>query len=123
MLEEFIFADVGGDHFLDLALLEQHADAEIVDASIVADDGEVLRAFAPDSSDQVLRDATEPEAAHEDGSAIVELLNGGVRGGDAFVHTVLRSVRGSLLHPALEREAARRAAMKWSTSEAAQELV
>src|SRR2546421_3511144 len=98
LLEELVFTDVGGDHFFDLAPLEQQADAEIVDAGVVADDGQVLYTFAADSSDEVFWDATQTEAAHEDGCAVVDLLNGGVGGGDAFVHTVLRSVRGSLLH-------------------------
>src|SRR6267378_6874531 len=78
LLKEFVFADVGGDHFLDLALLEQHANAEIVDAGVVADDGEVFRAFAADGGDKVFRDATEAEATHEDGGAVGEVGDGGV---------------------------------------------
>src|SRR6267378_5049934 len=94
LLEEFVFADVRGDHFLDLALLEQEADAEIVDAGVVADDGEVFRPFAADGGDKILRDATEAEAAHEDGGAVDEVGDGGVGGGGAFVHLVLRRARG-----------------------------
>src|SRR6267378_899378 len=109
MLEEFVFADVSRDHLLDLALLQQYADAETIHAGVVADDSEVLRALALDRGDEVFRDAGEAEAAHKDGGTVVDLLNGGVGGGDSFVHSVLRSVRGSLLHSVLEREAARRA--------------
>ena len=32
LLESFVFADVAGDHFLDLLVLQQQADAVIVDA-------------------------------------------------------------------------------------------
>ena len=86
LLEEFVLAHIGGDHLLDLALLEQQADAKIIDAGVVADDGEVLRALAADGSDQVFRDAAEAEAAHQNGRAVGELGNGGVGGSDAFVH-------------------------------------
>src|SRR6267378_1595112 len=90
LLEEFVFADVRGDHFLDLALLEQKANAEIVDARVVADDGELLGAFAADGGDEIFRDAAETEAAHENSGAVRQLLDGRVSRGDAFVHTVSR---------------------------------
>ena len=86
MLEEFVFTDVGGDHFLDLALLEQHANAEIVDAGVIADDGQVFRAFAADRGDEAFWDAAEAEATHEDGGAVGELGDGRVGGRDALVH-------------------------------------
>jgi len=35
LLEQFVFADVGRNHFLDLALFEQNANAEAVDAGVV----------------------------------------------------------------------------------------
>ena len=41
-LEFLVLADIGRDHLLDLARLEQHAEAEAVDAGIVGDGGEVL---------------------------------------------------------------------------------
>src|SRR6267154_1465250 len=107
LLEEFILSNVGGDHLLDLALLEQHANPEIVDAGVVADDGEVFRAFPADGSDEVFRDAAEAETTHKDGRSVVDLLYGSVGGGDTFVHSMLRSVRRSLLHPVLEQEAVR----------------
>ena len=40
------------------------ADAEVVDAGVVADNGEIFCAFAADRGDQVLGDAAEAEAAH-----------------------------------------------------------
>src|SRR5256885_6592557 len=51
-----------------------YADAEIVDTGIIADDGEVLRAFAADGGDEVFRDAAEAESAHEDRGAVVDFL-------------------------------------------------
>src|SRR5882724_3826061 len=94
LLEQFVFADVRGNHFFHLALLEQHADAEIIDTSVIADDGEVLGAFAANGGDQILRNAAETEATHEDDGAVGEVGDGGVGGGDAFVHSVLRGARG-----------------------------
>src|SRR6266568_5594861 len=104
LLEEFVLADVGGDHFFDLALLEKQADAEVVYARVVAHDGELFCAFAANGGDEIFRDAAEAEAAHENGRAVGELFDGGVGGSDAFIHSMLRSDRGSLLHPALEPE-------------------
>ena len=104
LLEEFVFPDISGDHFLDLALLEQHANPKIIDPRVVAHDGQVLRAFPADSRDKVFRDAAEAEAAHEYRGAVAEFFNSDVSRGDAFVHSVLRTVRGSLLHPAQESE-------------------
>jgi hypothetical protein len=46
-----------------LAGLQQDAEAFVVDASIVADDGEAFDARVPDRFDQRLRDAAEAEAA------------------------------------------------------------
>jgi len=78
LLKEFVFTDVGGDHFLDLAVLKQEADAETVDASVVADYGQVFGAFAADGVDEIFRDAAEAETAHEDGGAVGEVGDGGV---------------------------------------------
>src|SRR6266446_1066857 len=104
LLEEFVFPDVSRNHLLDLALLQQHANAEIVDSRVVADDGEILRAFPANGGDQVLWNAAESEAAHKNRCAIADFFNSHVSRGDAFVHSVLRSVRGSLLHPVQESE-------------------
>src|SRR6266852_1098483 len=86
LLEEFVFAHVGGNHFLHLALLEKQADAEVVYARVVANDGEVFCAFAANGGDEIFRDAAQTEAAHENGRAVGELFDGGVGGNDAFVH-------------------------------------
>src|SRR5437879_2032892 len=104
LLEEFVFADVSGDHLFRLPLLEQQADAEIIDSRVIADDGQVLRAFAANSRDKVFRDAAEAEAAHENRGAVAEFFNSDVSRGDSLVHSMLRSVRSSLLHPVWESE-------------------
>jgi len=66
---------------------------EIVDPGVVADDGQVFRALAADGDDEILRDAAEAEAAHEDGGTVGEFGDGGVGGGDAFVHTSVPGVQ------------------------------
>ena len=42
----------------------------VVDAGVVADDGQVARAAGAQRRDQVLRDPAQPEAAHHDGRAV-----------------------------------------------------
>src|SRR5437899_9546475 len=86
LLEEFVLSHVGGDHFLDLALLEEQADPEIVDAGVVADDGEVFGSLAPDGGDEIFRDAAKTEAAHENGGPVFKVRNAGVSRGAAFVN-------------------------------------
>ena len=110
MLEEFVFADVGGDHFFDLAILEEKADAEVVDAGVVADDGEIFGAFAADGSDQIFGDAAEAEAAHEDGGAVGEIGDGGVGAEMRLSMRLSGAVYRSCAKPGKwEREAWRRA--------------
>ena len=78
MLEQFVFTYVSGNHLFDLTLLEQQTDAEVIDAGVVADDGQVFGAFATDRGDQVFGDAAKAEAAHQDGGAVLEIFDGGV---------------------------------------------
>jgi len=91
LLEEFVFADVGGDHFLDLALFEQDADAEAVHAGVVGDDGEIFRTFALDGSNEIFGDAAKAKAAHEDGHAVFKIGDGSIGGSDALVHGLFLS--------------------------------
>ena len=65
-LELLVLADVGRDHLPHLARAQQDADAEVVDAGIVADDREVARAARVQRLDQVLGDPAQAEAAHQD---------------------------------------------------------
>ena len=63
-LELLVLADVGRDHLPDLPRLEQDADAEIVDAGVVADDGQVAscrgRAAPRSGSRECRRDRSRP---------------------------------------------------------------
>ena len=64
--EGLVLADIGRDHLPDLARLQQHAQADIVDAGIVGDHGQALDAAVPDRLDQSFRNAAKAEAAGHD---------------------------------------------------------
>src|SRR5271168_280063 len=108
LLEKFVLTHIGRNHFLNLPLLQQHADAEIIHARIIADNGEFPCSFAPHRLDKVFRNAAKAEATHQNRGAVLQFFDRGVSRGNALVHALLQSVRGSLLHPASQREAARR---------------
>ena len=74
-----VFANIGGDHFADLAGLQQDAQAAIIDAGVVADANEVLGAGCADGLDQDLGDAAEAEAAGHDGHAVMQQAGEGLR--------------------------------------------
>lgn len=57
-----IFAYIGGDHTLDLLLGQQESQAKVVHSCIVAHYRQVLHLGLQQSSNQVLRDATETKA-------------------------------------------------------------
>ena len=91
-LELLVLADVAGDHLLDLARFEQHAEAEAVDAGVVGDDGEVLDPRVAQGFDQRLGNAAQPEAAHGEQLAVAD--DAGERRGGA---------REDLVHGELQR--------------------
>ncbi|MDT4841579.1 hypothetical protein FQZ97_754390 [compost metagenome] len=76
LLEQGVFANVGGDHLADLAVFEQHAEAETIDAAVVGDHGEALGATAADLGDQVLGDATDAETTGQDGHVVSQPVQG-----------------------------------------------
>jgi len=78
-LELPVLADVGRDHLADLASLEQHADAEIVDPGVIADDREIPGPACAQGCDQVLGNAAEPESTHHDAGPVGD-EGDGVRG-------------------------------------------
>ncbi len=79
-LEQLVLADIGRDHLLDLAIVQQHPQAQPVGAAIVGDDGDVPDAIVLQRRDQVLRIAGQAEAAAHHGHAVEgEALQG--RGG------------------------------------------
>ena len=71
-LELLVLADVAADHLLDLARIEQLAEAETVDAGIVGDHRQVLRAGFAQGLDQRLRNAAQAEAAHRQHLAVLD---------------------------------------------------
>ncbi len=72
---------------LDLPGGEQLAEAEAVDAGVVADRGEVLAAAVAQGGDQRLGDAAQAEAADGDGHAVLhQPVEGGVGVGVELVH-------------------------------------
>jgi hypothetical protein len=83
--------------------LQQDANPEVIDAGVVADDGEVLRALAADGGDEIFRDASKAKAAHEDGGAIGEVGDSDVGGVDALIQERVLGERESLLQDGTER--------------------
>ena len=109
-LELLVLADVARDHLLDLARLEQLAEAEAVDAGVVRDDGQVLDARIAQRLDQGLGNAAQAEAA--DGHQLAVANDAGQGGGRArkdLVHRrFLESNRRDYQRAALPRMAAGR---------------
>ena len=69
--EGLVLAHIGRDHLLDLARVQQHAEALAVDAAIVRHHGEVLDAGIADGEDQGLGDAAQAEPAGHDQHAVL----------------------------------------------------
>ena len=82
-----------------LSAAEQQPQAEIVDPGVVADGGEILHALVDGGADQVLGDATQPEAAHQDGDAVGDVEDRGVGVGENLVHREALSYRQSARSP------------------------
>jgi len=91
LLEDGVLADIGGDHFPDLAGLQQQAEAEIVDPGIVADHGQVFDAAVAQGDYQVFGDAAQAEAARGHRHAVAGQSFQGLCGGgkDRFHVSVL----------------------------------
>jgi hypothetical protein len=70
-LELDVLAYVARDHLFDLAIFEQKAEAESVDAGVVAGDGEMTRAVFAQGRDERLGDAAEAEAADGESHAVL----------------------------------------------------
>src|SRR6185436_681900 len=69
-LELLLLADVARDHLLDLTRREQHAEAELVDAAVVRNDGQVLHPALAQRCDAELRDAAQAESARDQRRAV-----------------------------------------------------
>ncbi len=98
--EFLVLTDVARNHLLHLPRAQQDADAEVVDAGVVADDGEVLGATLVQRLDQVLGDAAQPEPAHHDGRPVGDQGHRFVSALQNLVHSVGYATtrpRGALL--------------------------
>src|SRR5690606_32889505 len=69
-LELLVLAHVGRNHLPDLPRREQLAEAEAVDARVVRDHRQALRAGVAQRRDQRLGNAAQPEAADREGLAV-----------------------------------------------------
>ena len=70
--EQFVLADIGRDHLLDLPGLEQAAQPDAVDAGVVGNHRQVLHAGVADRVGQGLGDAAQAEAAGHDHHAVLQ---------------------------------------------------
>jgi hypothetical protein len=89
-LELLVLTHVAGDDFLHLPRLQQKPHAEIIDAGVVADDGQVLGAAVDQCLDEIFRDAAEAESACGNGHAVLQqaLQCSGCIGVDFFHRSV-----------------------------------
>src|SRR5262249_22270636 len=88
-LELLVFADVGRNHLPDLMRLQQNADAEVVDAGIVADDRQIACAACVQSVYEVFWNPAEAESPHQNRGAVGDLGHGRFRARQYFVHGCL----------------------------------
>ena len=65
---------------------QQQAVAHAIDADVVADGGEVLRSFADERANQILRHAAQSETANHDRRAVEDVADGFIGIGYYFVH-------------------------------------
>ena len=63
-------------HPLDLPGLEQQAEPEVVHAGVVAHASQPLDSLLLQRQDQILRDTTEAESTHQEGTVVGDVLHG-----------------------------------------------
>ena len=83
-LELLILSHVRRDHPPDLLMAQQQAEAEIVDASVVADDGQVLHLGGEEAADEILWDSAEAESPDDQLGAVGDIADGLVGIGAKF---------------------------------------
>ena len=71
-----IFANVGGNHFPDLPILQNETETNSINAGIVTDDGEIPNASLAQGSDEIFRDAAQTKTANHYGRAVRNIGNG-----------------------------------------------
>ena len=79
-----VLADVGGNHFADLALLQQQTEAKIVDPRVVGDAGHPADAAAYEFCNAVFRNAAQAKPAQHQGHVVGHPVEGGLGSGDHF---------------------------------------
>ena len=83
-LELLVLPHVRRYHPSDLLLPQQQAEAEVVDARIVADDGQVFDLGGEEAADKVLWDSAEAETSDEELGSIWDVADGLVGTGAKF---------------------------------------
>src|SRR5262249_12652716 len=86
-LEFLVLADVRRDHLADLLAFEKDAEAEVVDAAVVGDDGEILDAKVSQGGDRVFGNAAQTEPAGQQSGSGGDVADGLVRARVDLVHT------------------------------------
>src|SRR5581483_6277712 len=86
LLQQSIFADIAAYVTRNLPRCQQQAHSVSVHANVIADGGEILRSFANESSDEILRNTAQTEAADHDGCAVRNVADGFIGTGYNFVH-------------------------------------
>ena len=79
-----VLADVGGNHFADLALLQQQTQAKIVDPRVVRDARHPADAASDELCDALFRNATQAKPAQHQGHVVGHPFEGGLGSGDHF---------------------------------------
>jgi hypothetical protein len=88
-LELAVLTDVARDHLANLASLEQPAQAEVIDAGVVADDGEVARAAPVQGEQKVLRVPADAETPAHDRRAVEDSRDRLIGGVEHLVHDAI----------------------------------
>ena len=92
--EDLVLADVARDHLPDLAGFEQDSKADPVDAGVVGDEGQILRARFAHRLDQRLGDAAKAKSARHQDHAVLDLAGERLVGvGVDFSHGMKSSSR------------------------------
>ena len=88
-LELLVLANIGRHHLPHLVRLQQDANAEIVHARVVADDGQIPGAARVQGLNEVFGNPAEPEAAHQNRRTVGHERHGGFGAGQHFIHVGL----------------------------------
>ena len=88
-LEGLVLADITGGDLLDLAILQQNAQALAIDTAVVRDDRKIAHAAPVKGRDQVLGNPAQSKTPGHQYRSVADVGDGIVGGGDSFVHVPL----------------------------------